>query len=57
MQIVLPNSYKKSLTKCRGYLRIIFGHSYVGEFEAICKKALTHVSGAKGKLFDEKIQR
>jgi hypothetical protein len=28
--------------------------SFLREFEAIFKKALTHVSGAKGELFDEK---
>jgi hypothetical protein len=30
---------------------------YLCEFEAICKKALTSVSGAQMELFDEKNQR
>jgi hypothetical protein len=50
-------------------IRSYFGHSgvmakigdfiveYLHEFEAICKKALLSVLGAKGKLFDEKNQR
>jgi hypothetical protein len=61
---------EQSHNKCRGYLRIVFGHigvidtaeakisdfivKYFREFEVICKKALTCVSGAKEKLFDEK---
>jgi hypothetical protein len=59
--------------KYRGYSRIVFGLNgfidttqvkigdfkveYLCEFQAICKKALTRVSGSKGKLFDEKNQR
>jgi hypothetical protein len=29
---------------------------FIVEYEAICKKALTHVSGAQMELFDEKNQ-
>jgi hypothetical protein len=59
--------------KYRGYLRILFGSSfvidtagakigdfiveYLREFEAICKKALTRESEAQVGLFDEKNQR
>jgi hypothetical protein len=30
---------------------------YLCEYEAICKKALTRISGAQMELFDEKNQR
>jgi hypothetical protein len=31
-----------------------FNVEYLCEFQALCKKALTHVSGAYEKLFDKK---
>jgi hypothetical protein len=37
--------------------KVNFIVEYFHEYEAICIKALTHVSGAQMELFDEKNQR
>jgi hypothetical protein len=37
--------------------KVNFQVEYLREYEAICKKALTRVSGAQMELFDEKNQR
>jgi hypothetical protein len=37
--------------------KVDFIVEYLREYEAICKKALTHVSGAQMELLDEKNQR
>jgi hypothetical protein len=37
--------------------KVYFIVEYLCEYEAICKKALTRVSGAQMELFDEKNQR
>jgi hypothetical protein len=37
--------------------KVNFIVEYLWEYEAICKKALTRVSGAQMELFDEKNQR
>jgi hypothetical protein len=37
--------------------KVNFIVEYLREYEAICKKALTGVSGAQMKLLDEKNQR
>jgi hypothetical protein len=37
--------------------KVDFNVEYFREYEAICKKALTRVSGAQMELFDEKNQR
>jgi hypothetical protein len=37
--------------------KVDFIVEYLREYEAICKQALTHLSGAQMELFDEKNQR
>jgi hypothetical protein len=37
--------------------KVEFLVEYLREYEVICKKALTRVSGAKMELFDEKNQK